>query len=78
LRQLRLSGMREAIVARVAEARARGLDPLELVQLLLDDAVLRREHESVARRVGRARFEEVCDLRDFDFSYNPEIPKAQL
>jgi len=49
-----------------------------LVQLLLDDEVLRRENESVARRIGRARFEEVCDLRDFDFSYNPEIPKAQL
>ncbi|HEY8745901.1 MAG TPA: ATP-binding protein, partial [Chloroflexota bacterium] len=78
LRQLRLSGMREAIAARVEEARARGLDPLELVQLLLDDEVLRRENESVARRIGRARFEEVCDLRDFDFSYNPEIPKAQL
>ena len=78
LRQLRLSGMREAITARVEEARARGLDPLELVQLLLDDEVLRRENESVARRIGRARFEEVCDLRDFDFSYNPEIPKAQL
>lgn len=78
LRQLRLSGMREAITARVEEARTRSLDPLELVQLLLDDEVLRRENEGVARRIGRARFEEVCDLRDFDFSYNPEIPKAQL
>ncbi len=78
LRQLRLSGMREAIAARVEEARERGLDPLELVQLLLDDEVLRRENEGLARRIGRARFEEVCDLRDFDFSYNPEIPKAQL
>jgi DNA replication protein DnaC len=78
LRQLRLSGMREAIAARVEEARERSLDPLEVVQLLLDDEVLRRENEGVARRIGRARFEEVCDLRDFDFRYNPEIPKAQL
>ena len=78
LRQLRLSGMRAAIAARVEQARASGLDPLEVVQLLLDDEVLRREHESVARRIQRARFEEVCDLRDFDFSYNPEIPKAKL
>lgn len=78
LRQLRLSGMREAIAARVEQARASGLDPLEVVQLLLDDEVLRRENEGVARRIGRARLEEVCDLRDFDFHYNPEIPKARL
>jgi DNA replication protein DnaC len=78
LRQLRLSGMRAAIAARVEQARASSLDPLEVVQLLLDDEVLRRENEGVARRMGRARFEEVCDLRDFDFGYNPEVPKAKL
>lgn len=78
LRQLRLSGMQDAIAARVEQARASGLDPLEVIQLLLDDEVLRRESEGVARRIQRARFEEVCDLRDFDFADNPEIPKAKL
>jgi DNA replication protein DnaC len=32
----------------------------------------------VARRIHRARFEDLCDLRDFDFAYNPEVPKAQV
>jgi DNA replication protein DnaC len=46
--------------------------------LLLDDEVLRREADGVARRIHQAHFDEVCDLRDFDWSYNPEIPKARL
>jgi DNA replication protein DnaC len=78
LRQLKLSGMGEAIAARAEEARARQLDPLEFLLLLLDDELARREADGVARRIRQARFEEVCDLRDFDFGYNPEIPKAKL
>jgi DNA replication protein DnaC len=70
--------MQAAIAARTQEARTRSLDPLEFLQLLLDDELARREAERVVRRIQRARFEEVCDLRDFDFTYNPELPKAQL
>lgn len=78
LRHLKLSGMQDAIAARVEEARARQLDPLEFLLLLLDDEVARRGVEGVARRIRQAHFETVCDLRDFDWSYNPELPKAQL
>ncbi|GAC1397481.1 MAG: IS21-like element ISMt2 family helper ATPase IstB [Chloroflexota bacterium] len=78
LRQLKLSGMRDAIAARAEEARTRGLDPLEFLVLLLDDELLRRDTDGVTRRVRQARLEEVCDLRDFDFAYNPEIPKGRL
>ncbi len=78
LRQLRLSGMAEAIAARAEEARARDLDPLEFLLLLLDDELARREADAVARRIRQARFEEAGDLRDFAFAYNPEIPKARL
>lgn len=78
LRQLKLSGMRDAIAARTEEARAKGLDPLEFLALLVDDELARREGEAVQRRIRAARFEDVCDLRDFDFSYNPTIPKARL
>jgi len=78
LRQLKLSGMSAAIGARATEARARQLDPLEFLLLLLDDELARRDVDGVARRIRAARFEDGCDLRDFDFSYNPEIPKAKL
>lgn len=78
LRQLKLSGMAEAIPLRAEEARARGLDPLEFLALLLDDEVARRDAEGVSRRIARARFEEGCDLRDFDFTYNPQIPRGRI
>jgi len=78
LRQLKLSGMGDAIGPRAEEARARQLDPLEFLLLLLDDELARREADGIARRIRQARFEETCDLRDFDFAYNPEIPKAKL
>jgi DNA replication protein DnaC len=78
LRRLHLSGMLDAIAARIEEARSKQMDPLDFLLLLVEDELLRRENEGVVRRVGRARFEEPCDLRDFDFSYNPEIPKSTL
>lgn len=78
LRELRLSGMRTGIAARAEEARTRQLDPLEFFLLLLDDELARREADGVNRTIARARFEEACDLRDFDFSYNPQVPKARL
>jgi hypothetical protein len=78
LRQLKLSGMVDSIAARVQEARARPLDPLDFLLLLLEDELMRRESESIDRYIHRAHFDEVCDLRDFDFTYNPEIPKARI
>ncbi|HEX2185541.1 MAG TPA: ATP-binding protein, partial [Chloroflexota bacterium] len=78
LRQLKLSGMRDSIAARAEEARARHLDPLEFLLLLIDDELARRDGDAIHRRIRAARFEDVCDLRDFDFSYNPEIPKARI
>ena len=78
LRQLKLSGMQDAIAARIDEARTRQLDPLDFLLVLLEDEIARREAEGVARRIRQARFDAVCDLRDVDWSYNPELPKAQL
>jgi DNA replication protein DnaC len=78
LRRLHLSGMLDAVAARIEEARINHMDPLDFLLLLLEDELLRRDNEGVIRRVGRARFEEPCDLRDFDFSYNPEIPKGTI
>lgn len=78
LRRLKLSGMLEAIAARAEEARTRELDPMEFLELLLDDELARREAAGGEQRIRRARFDELCDLRDFDFPYNPQIPKAEL
>jgi DNA replication protein DnaC len=78
LRRLNLSGMLNAISVRTEEARATQLDPSDFLLLLLDDELARREAEAIARRIHQAHFEDVCDLRDFDFTFNPELPKARL
>lgn len=78
LRQLKLSGMLDSIVTRCEEARARTLDPYDLICNLLEDEGERRDSDALGRRVRRARFEDICDLRDFDWLFNPQIPKARL
>ena len=78
LRQLKLSGMLDSVAARSEEARSCPLDPLNFLVLLVENELLRGDFEAVSRRIARARFEDVCDLRDFDFAYNPEIHKARL
>jgi len=78
LRQLKLSGMLDSIVTRCEEARARNLDPYDLILHLLEDEAVRRDADALSRRVRTARFEDVCDLRDFDWLFNPQIPKARL
>lgn len=78
LRQLKLSGMLDAISARSEQARTTGLDPLDFLLLLLDDELARRQAEGIARRIHQARFEDHSDLRDFDFAYNPELPKTRV
>jgi DNA replication protein DnaC len=78
LRQLKLTGMLEAIVARCEEARAAGQDPYDLILSLLEDEAGRRERDALTKRIRAAHFEDVCDLRDFDWLYNPQLPKARL
>jgi DNA replication protein DnaC len=78
LRQLRLSGMREALVARCEAARATGQDPYDLVLALLEDEAARRDSEGLRKRVRAAQFEELCDFRDCEWLANPQLPKARL
>ena len=78
LRQLRLTGMREALVARCEAARATGQDPYELLLALLEDEAARRDSEALRKRVQAAQFEDVCDFRDCDWLFNPQLPKARL
>jgi hypothetical protein len=51
--------------------------PFDPLTLLIDDELARRDSAGVARRIHNSRFEDVCDLRDLDFTDNPEIPRAR-
>jgi DNA replication protein DnaC len=78
LRSLGLSGMLDTIEVRLAQANSGELGHVEFLQVLCEDEIARREAAGIARRVRQARFEQICALEDFDFSYNPKTPTAQI
>ena len=78
LRTLRLSGMIEALPARVAQAEAAPLAPLDFLDLLVEDELTRRADRLFARRLKQAGIPTIKTLADFDWSFNPKIPKLKL
>ena len=78
LKALGLSGMLGTLEARLAEARAGTLGHAELLQVLCEDELARREAGKAARRIRAARFPGQLTLEEFDFGYNPKLPAAQI
>jgi len=78
LRHLRLSGMVEALPGRVAQAEAAPLAHLEFLELLVEDEFVRRADRLFARRLKQAGIVTIKTLADFDWQYNPKLPKAKL
>jgi DNA replication protein DnaC len=78
LANLKLFGMQETLEARLAQAAAGELGHLELLAALLADEASRRDVAGLERRVKAARFEQVTSIEEFDFSYNPKVPAAQI
>jgi hypothetical protein len=77
LRHLRLSGMVDALPGRVAQAEAAPLPHLEFLELLVEDELARRADRLFARRLKQAGITVMKALADFDWSFNPKIPKAK-
>lgn len=78
LRQLRLSGLAESLDIRLQEAAGHQLSHLEFLELVLQDELLVRNQRQIERRVKTASFREVKALDDFDWSFNPSIPRKQV
>jgi DNA replication protein DnaC len=78
LRHLRLSGMVEALPLRLEQATAASLAPLEFLELLVEDELTRRADRLFARRLKQAGITQIKEFSDFDFRFNPKIPKAKL
>jgi DNA replication protein DnaC len=78
LRQLRLSGLAETLDVRLAEAIGRQLNHAEFLELLLQDELLVRQERLISRRVKTAAFRELKNLDDFDWSFNPSIPRNRI
>lgn len=78
LRSLRLSGMVEALPARIAQAEAAPLAHLDFLDLLVEDELTRRADRLFDRRVKQAGLVTLKTLADFDWSFNPKLPKTKL
>ena len=78
LRHLRLSGMVETLPGRVAQAEAAPLAHLEFLELLVEDEFVQRADRLFARRLKQAGIVTITTLADFDWSFNPKLPKAKL
>jgi len=78
LKKLRMSGVLETLDLRVREATEDGVAHTEFLVRLLRDEVDRRESKQLATRIRRANFEHAKTLEDFDFAFNPRVPKAKV
>jgi DNA replication protein DnaC len=75
LKQLRLSGLLESLEIRLQEAAGHGLSHGEFLELILQDELAVRGDRQLERRFKAAQFRERKSLEDFDWSFNPSIPR---
>jgi DNA replication protein DnaC len=78
LRALRLSGMITTLQARAHQVAQHEMDFIEAFSWLVQDELDRRRSRLLERRFTVSGLPERKDLKDFDWSYNPKIPKRQV
>lgn len=76
LRQLRLSGIRATLDTRVMQAHAAQQPFLETFASILQDELDRRRSRLNERRFKLSGLDERLSLADFDWRFNPKIPRA--
>jgi DNA replication protein DnaC len=78
LKQLRLSGLLESLEIRLQEAAGHGLSHGEFLELILQDELAVRGDRQLQRRFNAAQFRERKSLEEFNWSFNPSIPRKQV
>ena len=78
MKQLRLSGMVQSVPARVAQAQGGHLTHLEFLELLVSDELAVRADRLCQRRLKQAGVTEARDFTDFNWSFNPKLPRTRL
>jgi DNA replication protein DnaC len=74
LRQLRLSGMADAVEARLLQAQTEKLVHLDFLSVLVGDELLRRQDRLLERRIKHAAFRDPGKTLDaFDFDFNKKM-----
>jgi DNA replication protein DnaC len=78
LKKLRLSGVLQTLELRNRQAVEGNLPLEEFLYLLLHDEVERRDGKLLQGRLKKANFDRSRTLEDFDFQFNPNVPKSQV
>ena len=78
LKQLRLSGLAGTLNLRLQEAAANRLAHEEFLEILLQDELNVRKERLLNRRTKAADFHHLKTLEDFDWRFNPGIPRKQI
>lgn len=78
LRALRLSGMSATLQARALQVAHHEMDFIEAFALLVQDELDRRRSRLLERRFALSGLPERKDLKDFDWGYNPRLPKREV
>ena len=76
LRELRLSGIAETLSTRVMQAQAAQQPFLETFAAMLQDELDRRRSRLTERRFKRSGLDERLSLADFDWRFNPKLPRS--
>ena len=75
LRELRLSGIADTLSTRVMQAQAAQQPFLETFAAMLQDELDRRQSRLSERRFKRCGLDERLSLVDFDWRFNPKLPR---
>jgi DNA replication protein DnaC len=78
LRALRLSGMIATLQARALQVTHHQTDFIEAFASLVQDELDRRRSRLLERRFAHSGLPERKDLKDFDWAYNPRVPKREV
>ena len=76
LRQLRLSGIADTLSTRIMQAQAAQQPFVETLAALLQDELDRRRTRQTERCYKRSGLDERPTLVDFDWQFNPKLPRA--
>ena len=78
LRKLRMSGVIQSLELRLKQAIDDDLAHGEFLLRLLTDEVERRDAKQLDLRLHRANFDHQKTIDDYDFTFNPVVPKAKI
>lgn len=75
LRELRLSGIRATLDTRIMQAQTNQEPFLDTFSMILQDELDRRRSRLMERRFQQSGLDERVTLGDFDWRFNPKLPR---